>query len=113
MDEERERKLASLRNRVRSQLKSDNPSDDGESIGFLEKATSKISQNSEDEVPETDEESLTISLSRIEQEFQRFVSSNKENENLRNFAAFCILCRCYFRIVKRINATYRKSRRIS
>ena len=91
MDEERERKLASLRNRVRSQLKSDNPSDGGENIGLLEKATSKISQNSEEEVPEPEEEALTISLSRIEQEFQRFASSNKENENLRNFAAFCIL----------------------
>ena len=91
MDEERERKLTSLRNRVRSQLKSDDSSIDEKKPGLLEKATSKISEKNDDDIQNLDEEPLTISLSRIEQEFQRFASSNKENEKLRNVAAFCIL----------------------
>jgi uncharacterized membrane protein YidH (DUF202 family) len=91
MDEERERKLTSLRNRVRSQLKSNDSSIHEKKSGLLEKATSKISEKNDEDLQNFDEEPLTISLSRIEQEFQRFASSNKENEKLRNVAAFCIL----------------------
>ncbi len=88
MDEERERKLASLRNRVRSQLKSDTSNKEIKKPGLLEKANTKILEKNE-EAPV--EEDMTISLSRIEHEFQRFASSNRENEKLRNVAAFCIL----------------------
>tara|TARA_B100000287_G_scaffold130863_1_gene123035 strand:+ start:7553 stop:8476 length:924 start_codon:yes stop_codon:yes gene_type:complete len=88
MDDERERKLASLRGRVRSQLKSQENRSDEKKTGLLQKASNKISeQSSEDPI----EEPLTISLSRIEREFQRFATSNKENEKLRKVAAFCIL----------------------
>jgi len=88
MDDERERKLASLRGRVRSQLKSKSSVREEKNVGLLEKATTKISKQS---VETTEEEPLTISFSRIEEEFQRFATSNKENEKLRKIAAFCIL----------------------
>ena len=88
MDDERERKLASLRGRVRSQLKSQENRSDEKKTGLLQKASNKISeQSSEDPI----EEPLTISLSRIEREFQRLATSYKENEKLRKVAAFCIL----------------------
>ncbi|CAI8234138.1 MAG: Uncharacterised protein [Methanobacteriota archaeon] len=88
MDDERERKLASLRGRVRSQLKSQENPIDEKKTGLLQKASNKISEQSSEEFIE---EPLTISLSRIEREFQRFATSNKENEKLRKVAAFCIL----------------------
>ncbi len=90
MDDERERKLASLRSRVRSQIKSEDThkKTTSSSGGLLEKATSKIE---EDEINEVEEEPLTISLSRIESEFKRFASTNEENEKFRTLAAFCIL----------------------
>ena len=88
MDDERERKLASLRGRVRSQLKSKSSSKESANVGLLEKASTKISEQS---VESIEEEPLTISLSRIEEEFQRFATTNKENEKLRKVAAFCIL----------------------
>ena len=80
MDDERERKLASLRGRVRSQLKSKSSSKESANVGLLEKASTKISEQS---VESIEEEPLTISLSRIEEEFQRFATTNKENEKLR------------------------------
>ena len=88
MDDERERKLESLRGRVRSQLESQENSAEETNKGLLQRASDKIS---EQHIEETIEEPLTISLSRIEQEFQRFATSNKENEKLRKVAAFCIL----------------------
>ena len=88
MDDERERKLASLRGRVRSQLESQENRIDEKKTGLLQKASNKISEQSSEEPIE---EPLTISLSRIEREFQRFATSNKENEKLRKVAAFCIL----------------------
>ena len=88
MDDERERKLESLRGRVRSQLESQENSAEEINKGLLQRASDKIS---EQHIEETIEEPLTISLSRIEQEFQRFATSNKENEKLRKVAAFCIL----------------------
>jgi len=88
MDDERERKLESLRGRVRSQLESQENSAEEIKKGLLQRASDKIS---EQHIEETIEEPLTISLSRIEQEFQRFATSNKENEKLRKVAAFCIL----------------------
>jgi len=88
MDDERERKLESLRGRVRSQLESQETSADEKNTGLLQRASEKIS---EQPIEDTIEEPLTISLSRIEKEFQRFATSNKENEKLRNVAAFCIL----------------------
>ena len=80
MDDERERKLESLRGRVRSQLESQENSAEEINKGLLQRASDKIS---EQQIEETIEEPLTISLSRIEQEFQRFATSNKENENWR------------------------------
>ncbi len=88
MDDERERKLESLRGRVRSQLESQENSAEEINKGLLQRVSDKIS---EQQLEETIEEPLTISLSRIEQEFQRFATSNKENEKLRKVAAFCIL----------------------
>ena len=49
MDEERERKLASLRNRVRSQLKSDTSNKEIKKPGLLEKANTKILEKNEDQ----------------------------------------------------------------
>ena len=88
MDDERERKLASLRGRVRSQLKSNDSKQKSVNVGLLERASTKLSEQPPDDV---EEEQFTVSLSRIEQEFQRFASSNKENDKLRKVAAFCIL----------------------
>ena len=89
MDDERERKLASLRSRVRSQIKSENNSRSTPSGGgLLAKASSKLETN---DLEEVEEEPLTVSLSRIETEFRRFASTNEENEKLRSVAAFCIL----------------------
>ena len=94
MDDERERKLASLRSRVRSQLKSNKSSE--ESAGLLEKAASKLSEMPTEEI---EEEPMTISLSSMEREFQRFAFSNRDNEKLRKVAAFCILIGAIFGMV--------------
>ena len=96
MDDERERKLASLRGRVRSQLKSNKLTEKSAKAGLLERATPKMSEKPAEVI---EEEPLTISLSRMEREFQRFASSNRENEKLRKVAAFCILIGAIFGMV--------------
>ncbi|RAH16168.1 MAG: hypothetical protein CMB56_001665 [Methanobacteriota archaeon] len=90
MDDERKRKLASLRSRVRSQIRSgvDTSSSPSKENGLLQKASSKLKEQI---IDETEDESLTISLSRFETEFKRFASTNEDNETLRSVAALCIL----------------------